>query len=243
GPNNVYNLADAAVRRGRYWAGAYAYFPLTEEERQSLFILTFPMTCPEYEDSLFVLEGLSHQGKPLPPLRLRLNYNKISYDLLVNKINYGLLIKDYPEVSERRLNPDDITVPDKFRDKTQSYADQFRQAVKTCADVTCFMQYLPVEFPVGYTFNSENIRNSEPCFLGSDYDRFNGQLTMTWRYIVPITEGFNPKYLDGRYRYDEFRSYDKLRGIDFLPCRLQVNFDEHNKKTSHQWLDKICELL
>ena len=230
--DDLYNLADTAGLQGRYHPQTYADFPLTEEEQQSLFILTFPLTCPDYEDSLFVLEGLSHKGEPLPPLRLRLNYSAASYELLT---------QDNPEAWGYRHSLDEITVPARFRDKVQSYAEQFRQALDACADTSCFMQYLPIEFPA-YSphLNLEykiNYRSPEFSFLSRGYDRFNGQDTMTWRYIVPISKDFRIKDLEYDYLYK------KLHGSTFLQCRLQVNFDEHNQKISHEWLDKACELF
>ena len=34
----------------------------------------FPMTCRDYENAVFVIDGLYHKGKKLPPLKVRMNY-------------------------------------------------------------------------------------------------------------------------------------------------------------------------
>ena len=34
----------------------------------------FPMTCRDFEDAVFVIDGLYHKGSKLPPLKIRMNY-------------------------------------------------------------------------------------------------------------------------------------------------------------------------
>ncbi len=45
-----------------------------DEPKFSTFFYEFPLTCRDYENAEFVLDGLSNHGEPLPPLHVRINY-------------------------------------------------------------------------------------------------------------------------------------------------------------------------
>ncbi len=68
-PNTSYNLADPkTIQERQPYSGARTPFNF------ATFYFKFPLTCADLEGAEFVIDGLSRQGKLLPPLRVRLNY-------------------------------------------------------------------------------------------------------------------------------------------------------------------------
>ena len=69
----IYNLSDpktiALMQFKRYPKDALSY---------PSFGFKFPLDCWDIENTTLVISGFTYNGKPIPPLRVRLNYTDLS---------------------------------------------------------------------------------------------------------------------------------------------------------------------
>lgn len=68
--SGLYNLADPEVASKR------PIIDLPEQHRNgnANFWFGFPLSCADYEDAVFVMDGLYRNGEKLPPLKIKLKY-------------------------------------------------------------------------------------------------------------------------------------------------------------------------
>lgn len=71
-PSNIYNLASLK--------GVSRFEPsdVNESFNHPTFTYRFTITCTDFENSIFIIDGLYYKGKQIPPLRVRLNYYDFS---------------------------------------------------------------------------------------------------------------------------------------------------------------------
>jgi hypothetical protein len=69
--HNIYNLASKDLIEDKQ---VPSVFPLNKHPGISTFLFKFPMTCTDFEDAVFVIDGLYRHGERLPPLKVKMNY-------------------------------------------------------------------------------------------------------------------------------------------------------------------------